>query len=204
MRYINIIGLVLLISLNLHSLLTSSHSSIGIGTDGGKMYAVGMLDDEGKKCGYWHYLSKNDDKYLTRIIGHFKNDLPDSLWVQYYDDVYPYIKQSFYMYNDTVRGYIYQYDKRGHFERLDIYYRNGASRYWEYYNDVCTGCYYETALTCAHSLMEQFIRDMKYEKLDYRAPQYIKYNVCILAILLLANIINIILPLFRTTCLVKE
>ena len=54
-----------MIGINLCSMLNSSHS-IGIGIDEQKdMYAVGKINSDGKKNGYWHYLKRKDNKYLT-------------------------------------------------------------------------------------------------------------------------------------------
>lgn len=189
MRYLNVLGLVLLMCMNLYSLLTPS-VTIGIGIDEKRnIYAVGNTDSAGKKIGYWHFLTNTNNKFYTNVIGYYQNGLADSLWVEHYDDVYPRINQVFFMHNDTVRGYIYQYDKRGHFRCLNYYNKYGVNFQWNYHNDVCIDSIYDMFLTGAHKLMDDDLYDIKYEIVDFYASKLVKYNICLLTILLLVNAI---------------
>ncbi|MCF0190412.1 MAG: hypothetical protein HUJ96_04015 [Marinilabiliaceae bacterium] len=123
----------------------------------------------------------------TSILRYFRDDLADSLWIESYNDVYPNIKQSFFMYNDTVRGYIYQYDIRGHFQSLNYYNKSGVCFRWNYHNDICTDSIYDISLTSAHALMDNDLANMKYGIIDFCARDTIKYNVLILSMMLIVN-----------------
>lgn len=72
---------------------------------------------------------------------------------------------------------------------MNYYNKYGVNYQWNYHNDVCTDSIYDVFLTSAHKLMDDDLGDIKYDIIDFHASKYIKYNICLLTILLLVNTI---------------
>ena len=88
MKYFNIITLFVGVIVNI-ALYITTPKYIGIGiSENGEVSAVGNLNEDGEKEGYWFYLDSFDSKKITTIVGHYTDNKADSLWINLYGDKY--------------------------------------------------------------------------------------------------------------------
>ncbi|MBR6249954.1 MAG: hypothetical protein IKR17_02025 [Bacteroidales bacterium] len=194
MKYFNIITLLVGLIVNI-ALYVASPTNIGIGISGnGEVSAVGNINEVGDKDGYWFYLDSCDSKKITTIVGYYSGNKADSLWVQFYGDTYPAVYASYYMTNDSARGFYYTYDENGHLKRMFYVYPNQVKLEWKYYDDIKTDSMLWAP--CYHSLGEyekECFSELEIQPFSTIYADVIIFDIALLTLLLAVNLMSMIL-----------
>lgn len=191
MKYFNIITLFVGVIVNI-ALYITTPKYIGIGiSENGEVSAVGNLNEDGEKEGYWFYLDSFDSKKITTIVGHYTDNKADSLWINLYGDKYPAVYESFTMSNDSARGFYYTYDENGHLKRMFYIYPNQVKLEWKYYDDIKTDSMLWAP--CYHSLGEYEKECFSELEIQIVSTVYINiiiFDIALLSLLLIINLLR--------------
>lgn len=191
MKHFNIIMLSLGLIVNI-VLYIASPNNIGFGiSKSGEISAVGNLNKKGEKNGYWLYLDSCDSKKIATIIGHYTENKADSFWIHLYEDVYPAVYASYYMTNDSTRGFYYTYDEKGFLKRMFYVFPNQVKLEWKYENNIKTDSMLWAS--CYHSLGEYEKESLRNIETQIFSPIYtdiIVFDIVLLFLLLVINILT--------------
>lgn len=190
MKHFNIIILVVGLIVNV-ALYVASPQNIGFGiSENGEVSAVGNLNEKGEKDGYWFYLDSCNSKRLTTIIGYYSENKADSLWIQLYSDAYPAVYASYYMTNDSARGFRYIYNTKGHLERMYYVWPNQVKNEWNYYNEVKTDSNFWGPYEPMYGdEWELHFEGLKIQKIRTLYTDIVIFDIALLSLLLIVNIL---------------
>ncbi len=193
MKYIN--SIILFIGLVINVVLyIFSNENIGIAISrSGEISAVGNINEIGDKDGYWFYLNSYDSNKITTIVGHYTDNKADSLWIHLYGDVYPAMYTSYYMSNDSTRGFRYVYNKKGLLDRIYYVWPNQVKYEWQYYNGVMEDSTFWSPWEPMDGDEGKWsFEDLDIKKFNSRYGDIIIFDIALLSLLLVLNI-----PFFR-------
>ena len=194
MKYFNIITLLVGLIVNI-ALYVASPTNIGIGISGnGEVSAVGNINEVGDKDGYWFYLDSCDSKKITTIVGYYSGNKADSLWVQFYGDTYPAVYASYYMTNDSARGFRYVYNTKGHLERMYYVWPNQVKNEWKFYNDVKTDSnFWAPWVPMLGDEGKDEFDKVEIQNISTSYADVVLFDIALLSLLLVVNILYLIL-----------
>lgn len=189
MKYFNIITLFVGVIVNI-ALYVTTPKYIGIGiSENGEVSAVGNLNEDGEKEGYWFYLDSFDSKKITTIVGHYTDNKADSLWIHLYGDVYPAMYASYYMFNDSARGFRYVYNEKGLLDRIYYVWPNQVKYEWRYYNGVMSDSTFWGPIEPMYGGKgNYFFEKLTMQKLNTQYGNIIIFDIVLLSLLLIVNI----------------
>ena len=190
MKYINVIMLFVGLIVNIALYLCSS-PNVGIGiSENGDISAVGSINELGEKDGYWFYLDTCNSRQITTIVGYYKDNKADSLWVHFYRSAYPGVYASYCMSNDSARGFRYIYNTKGHLDRMYYVWPNQVKNEWDYYDDekIDSNFWAPWEPMCGDEGQWLFA-ELKIQEFDSRYESIIIFDIILLSLLLIINIV---------------
>lgn len=191
MKYFNIIMLSLGLIVNI-VLYVASPNNIGIGiSKSGGISAVGNLNEIGEKDGYWFYLDSCDSKKIATIIGHYTENKADSFWIHLYGDVYPAVYASYYMSNDSTRGFRYVYNEKGLLDRIYYVWPNQVKYEWRYYNGVMAdSTFWAPYMPLMGGNGKLFFEELEIQNISTSCADVVLFDIALMSLLLVINILT--------------
>lgn len=191
MKYFNIIMLMVGLIVNI-AIYVASPNNIGIGiSKSGEISAVGNLNKKGEKNGYWLYLDSCDSKKIATIIGHYTDNMADSLWIHLYGDVYPAMYASYYMSNDSTRGFRYVYNEKGLLDRIYYVWPNQVKYEWRYYNGVMADSTFWGPIEPMYGdEWKLHFGELEIQNISTSCADVVLFDIALMSLLLIINILK--------------
>lgn len=190
-KYINFFILFIGLVINV-ILYIFPNENIGIATScSGGISAVGNLNEIGEKDGYWFYLDSCDSKKITTIIGHYTDNKADSLWIHLYGDVYPAMYASYYMSNDSTRGFRYVYNEKGLLDRIYYVWPNQVKYEWRYYNGVMADSTFWGPIEPMYGdEWKLHFEELEIQNISTSYADVVLFDIALMSLLLIINILK--------------